>query len=208
MYGNYHNLHDSLGRNRCRKVRAQESLLGDTFTRRQYNDRVLGEEGQENEPRRPRVVDKRVSARGSDAAQTPEPPPQQAPPPRSEDPVDAPSPPPHAPPTPSRGDAPPGGAREVWTPEQEAEMQRLTQEIAQRPSLEWVVNTALTLVNVAGTKLELGQAPDAQLAIDALAGMLQSAGSRLGSAEQPLRQALAELQLAFAQKAAPPPDQP
>ena len=121
--------------------------------------------------------------------------------------MDAPPAPPGAPSTPSRGDAPPGGAREVWTPEQEAEMQRLTQEIAQRASLEWVVNTALTLVNVAGTKLELGQAPDAQLAIDALAGMLQSAGSRLGSAEQPLRQALAELQLNFAQKAAPPPDE-
>jgi hypothetical protein len=93
----------------------------------------------------------------------------------------------------------------VWTPEQEAEMQRLAQEIAQRPSLDWVVNTALTLVNVAGTKIEMGQVPDAQLAIDALAGMLQSAGGRLGSAEQPLRQALAELQLSFAQKAAPPP---
>jgi hypothetical protein len=87
-------------------------------------------------------------------------------------------------------------------------MQRLAQEIAQRTSVEWVVNTALTLVNVAGTKLELGQASDARLAIDALAGMLQSAQGRLGSAEQPLRQALAELQLGFAQKAAPPqPDQ-
>ena len=161
---------------------------------------------EEQERRRPRVVDKRVSARGSDAAPTSEPPPPQPPSP-TEEPVDAPPAPPGAPSTPSRGDAPPGGAREVWTPEQEAEMQRLTQEIAQRPSLEWVVNTALTLVNVAGTKLELGQAPDAQLAIDALAGMLQSAGSRLGSAEQPLRQALAELQLNFAQKAAPPPDE-
>ena len=165
---------------------------------------------EEQEGRRPRVVDKRVSARGSDAAPTPEPPPPEppasSPPSRTEDPVDAP-PPPRAPSTPSRGDAPSGGEQQVWTPEQEAEMQRLTQEIAQRPSLEWVVNTALTLVNVAGTKLELGQGPDAQLAIDALAGMLQAAGSRLGSAEQPLRQALAELQLNFAQKAAPPPDQ-
>ena len=161
---------------------------------------------EEQERRRPRVVDRRVSARGSDAAPTSEPSPPQPPSP-TEEPVDAPPAPPGAPSTPSRGEAPPGGAREVWTPEQEAEMQRLTQEIAQRPSLEWVVNTALTLVNVAGTKLELGQAPDAQLAIDALAGMLQSAGSRLGSAEQPLRQALAELQLNFAQKAAPPPDE-
>ena len=161
---------------------------------------------EEQERPRPRVVDKRVSARGSDAPKPPEPPPQQAPPPRSEDPLDAPPPPPSAPPP---GDPPSGGGQQVWTPEQEAEMQRVTQEIAQRPSLEWVVNTALTLVNVAGTKLELGQAPDAQLAIDALAGMLQSAGSRLGSAEQPLRQALAELQLTFAQRAAPPPpDQP
>jgi hypothetical protein len=163
----------------------------------------------EQERPRPRVVDKRVSARGSDAG-TPEPPPPHEPPPRAEEPVDAPPPPPSAPgapSTPPRGDAPPGRAQEVWTPEQEAEMQRLTQEIAQRPSLEWVVNTALTLVNVAGTKLEMDQVADAQLAIDALAGMLQSAGSRLGSAEQPLRQALAELQLNFAQKAAPPPDQ-
>jgi hypothetical protein len=113
-----------------------------------------------------------------------------------------------APPPPARGDAPQSGAQDVWTPEQEAEMQRLAQEIAQRPSVEWVVNTALTLVNVAGTKLEIGQASDAQLAIDALSGLLQSAGDRLGSAEQPLRQALAELQLVFAQKAAPtPPEQ-
>jgi hypothetical protein len=175
---------------------------------------------EEQERPRPRVVDKRVSSRGSDAsipeAPTPEPPVGSPPPSGTEAPVDV-SPPPReapAPPPPARGDAPPSsdappsGAQDVWTPEQEAEMQRLAQEIAQRPSVEWVVNTALTLVNVAGTKLEIGQASDAQLAIDALSGLLQSAGDRLGSAEQPLRQALAELQLVFAQKAAPtPPEQ-
>jgi hypothetical protein len=167
---------------------------------------------EERERPRPRVVDKRVSARGSDVASIPEAPPPEppvsTPPPGTEAPVGAPPPPPReapAAPSPPSGDAPPRGAQDVWTPEQEAEMQRLTQEIAQRPSLEWVVNTALTLVNVAGTKLEMGQASDAQLAIDALAGVLQSAGGRLGSAEQPLRQALAELQLAFAQKTAPSP---
>jgi len=167
---------------------------------------------EEQERPRPRVVDKRVSSRGSDAASipeapTPEPPVGSPPPSGPEAPVDV-SPPPReaaAPPPPARGDAPARGEQDVWTPEQEAEMQRLAQEIAQRPSVEWVVNTALTLVNVAGTKLEIGQASDAQLAIDALSGLLQSAGDRLGSAEQPLRQALAELQLVFAQKAAPPP---
>jgi hypothetical protein len=118
---------------------------------------------EEQEGRRPRVVDKRVSARGSDVAPTPEPPPPEppasSPPSRTEDSVDAP-PPPRAPSTPSRGDAPSGGEQQVWTPEQEAEMQRLTQEIAQRPSLEWVVNTALTLVNVAGTRPDAVRPPD------------------------------------------------
>ncbi|MFN2587101.1 MAG: hypothetical protein ABR613_03125 [Actinomycetota bacterium] len=100
--------------------------------------------------------------------------------------------------------APPPGER-VWTPEQEAEARRIAQEIAQTPSLEWVVNTAATLANVAGTKLDLGAAADAQLAIDALAGIVSSVGPRLAGAEQPLRQLLADLQLAYAERVAAPP---
>jgi hypothetical protein len=102
---------------------------------------------------------------------------------------------------------PPGGER-VWTPEQEAEARRMAEEIARTPSIEWVINTAATLANVAGTKLDLGAAPDAQLAIDALAGIVNAVGPRLEGAERPLRQLLADLQLAYAQRVTPPGQSP
>jgi hypothetical protein len=82
---------------------------------------------------------------------------------------------------------------------------KMAQEIAETPSLEWVVNTAVTLANVAGTKLELGAGSDSSLAIDALAAIVNSLGSRLAQAEAPLRQTLAQLQMAYAQATVPPP---
>lgn len=87
----------------------------------------------------------------------------------------------------------------MWTPEQEAEAKRLAEEIAATPSLEWVVNSAVSLANIAATKLDLGDPADAGLAIDALSGLLKEVGPRLGNVEQPLRQTLAQLQMAFAQ---------
>ena len=167
---------------------------------------------EEQEPRKSefRVVDKRISARG-DAPAKPAPAPE--PPPGSE-PERAPEPVSEAPVTPEPPSAreapaepgPAGGRREqVWTPEQEAEARAFVEEIAQRPSLEWVVNTAVTLANVAGTKLDLGQAADAQLAIDALAALVEKLGTRLDQAEAPLRQTLAQLQLAYTQRATQPP---
>jgi hypothetical protein len=81
----------------------------------------------------------------------------------------------------------------------------MAEEIARTPSLDWVVQTAVTLANVAGTKIQLGAVADAQLAIDALAGLIDSAGTRLQDAEAPLRQTLAQLQMMFAERAAPPP---
>lgn len=80
----------------------------------------------------------------------------------------------------------------------------MAEEIARTPSIEWVINAAATLANVAGTKLDLGAAADAQLAIDALAGLVNAVGSRLQGAERPLRQLLADLQLAYAQRVAGP----
>lgn len=93
----------------------------------------------------------------------------------------------------------------MWTPEREAQARQVAQQIAETPSLEWVVNVAVTLANVAGTKLDLGAVDDARLAIDAFAGLLDKVGSELGDAAAPLRQTLAQLQLAYAQLAAPPP---
>ena len=97
---------------------------------------------------------------------------------------------------------------QVWTPEQEAEARQIAQEIAETPSLEWVVNSAVSLANIAATKLDLGQPADAGLAIDALNGILKEVGPKLGNVEQPLRQTLAQLQMAFAERVASPPAQP
>lgn len=161
------------------------------------------DQGEEQGERpRPKVVDKRISARPPASEATPS------------DPAPAPPGAPHATaeatvgtvpetaPEPAAGDAAP--AERVWTPEQEAEARQIADEIARTPSIEWVINTAATLANVAGTKLDLGAVADAQLAIDALAGIVSSVGPRLQGAEKPLRQLLADLQLAYAQRAAPP----
>ena len=167
---------------------------------------------EEEQPKRPefRVVDKRISARG-DAPSVSEP--------RPTEPAHAEPTPPPPTPAASRETAPsavgpdpveaPAAEEPLWTPEQEAEAQRFIQEIGQRPSLDWVLNSAVTLANVAGTKLDLGQTADAQLAIDALAALVEKLGSRFGQAEAPLRQTLAQLQLAYAERnLARPPGTP
>lgn len=160
------------------------------------------QEEQQAERPRPKVVDRRISARASASEPASKPPPAaDAPDATAEATVGT---VPEAP-QPERGPARPG--EQVWTPEQEAEARRMAEEIARTPSLDWVINTAATLANVAGTKLDLGAAPDAQLAIDALAGIVNSVGSRLGGAEAPLRQLLADLQLAFAERVTGPPGQ-
>ena len=165
---------------------------------------------EEEQPKRPefRVVDKRISARG-DAAAASEPPPPRAS--RAEAASEPETPAPAATETFAPDPGPATRSEEpIWTPEQEAEAQRFIQEIGQRPSLDWVLNSAVTLANVAGTKLDLGQIADAQLAIDALAALVEKLGSSFGQAEAPLRQTLAQLQLAYAERsiAGPGPQTP
>jgi hypothetical protein len=176
---------------------------------------VSGEEERENEPRRPRVVDKRVSAR---PRSTPDPGPSPEIPERrpvEEPPTTEPAPAGPATSTDAGGGAPAegeasGGDPGVWTPEREAEAQAIAEELSRVPALDWVANSAVTLANVAAAKIQTGQAPDARLAIDALGVLLDGLGDRLGEAEHPLRQTLAQLRFAYAQAAAPPgqPEQP
>ena len=163
------------------------------------------EERDEQERQRPRVVDKRVASGGH------QPPPKPAPPP--EPPPQA-TPPPHQAPQ-NEAAAPPSAGPEldesgqpIWTPEEEAQAMQMAQEIAERPGIDWVVNTAVTLANVAATKLQVGDPADAQLCIDALAGILSSTPGRLQDAEAPLKQTLAQLQMAYAQRVTPPPPAP
>jgi hypothetical protein len=108
---------------------------------------------------------------------------------------------------PPQGPPGPQGQR-VWTPEQEEEARRMAEEMARIPSTEWVINVAVTLANAAGTKLNEGLWEDGGLAIDALAAILEKVGNRLGEAEAPLRQTLAQLQMAYAQVAANPEGPP
>lgn len=159
---------------------------------------------EEQERRRPRVVDKRISARSPSESTAPEP---QAPPPTE-------PPPPAEPAAPVGGSEPASGAPSpaageppVWTPQQEEEARRIAEEIVRTPGLDWVVNTAVTLANVSATKLEFGSAADAQITIDAFAALLDALGPRLEDAQAPLRQTLAQLQLAYAQRVAAPPTQ-
>jgi len=156
---------------------------------------------------RPRVVDKRVSAGGTQAPRPqPSPPveeaPAQADPSRPAQPQAEASPPQPADP-PSGA---PGG--EVWTPEQEAEAMEMARQVVETPSIEWVVNSAVSLANIAATKLDMGAPSDSSLAIDALAGILKEVGHRLGDVEAPLRQTLAQLQMAYTERVMSPGSPP
>ncbi|MDQ3878545.1 MAG: hypothetical protein M3290_09400 [Actinomycetota bacterium] len=161
------------------------------------DDEARREGEEERERPRPRVVDKRVSAGGAPSPSQPQPSPP-APPAEPE---------PQASEAHSAAATPEAeGARShVWTPEQEAEARRVAEEIVATPSLDWVVNAAVTMANVAATKLELGDPADASLAIDALAALVNGLDSKLGDALSPLRSTLAQLQMSFAQIVTIPP---
>lgn len=173
-----------------------------------------GEEEERNEARRPRVVDKRVSARSDAVGSPPEAEPARDPTHPHEIPVPEPAPAATSEastPGPREGATEPlETAREgapgepVWTPEREAEARAIAEELARVPALDWVANSAVTLANVAAAKVQAGDAPDAQLAIDALGALIDGLGSRLGEAEQPLKQTLAQLRFAYTQAVVPP----
>jgi hypothetical protein len=153
------------------------------------------EEGAERP--RPRVVDKRVSARppGSEPSPQPEPSPKTAP-------EETPSPiePPEAPAETPDSLRPPAGEG-VWTPEQEEQARRLAEELARAPGRDLVVTMTMNFVEVASVKIESGDLEGAQLAIDAFDAILKAIGPRLGDAEAPLKSVLAQLQMGYAQRA-------
>lgn len=157
--------------------------------------------------RRPRVVDKRVSARTATPSQTPEPRASQA----AATPEQTPEPPPAAQPPPAEQQSAPGDEAPapddsaLWTPEQEAEAQRAVDEILRVPARDWVADAAVRLAQVAGVKLDRGDLADARVAIDGFSALVNGCAAELGEAEQPLRQTLAQLQMAYAQVVAQPP---
>jgi hypothetical protein len=92
------------------------------------------------------------------------------------------------------------------SPEQRAEaeemireMAQVQQQIAETPAAQLVANHAMGLYELAAIKLsqEPPRYADGQLAIDALAAVLEVAGDRLGADAATLRQGLSQLQMAF-----------
>jgi len=97
------------------------------------------------------------------------------------------------------------------TPEQ---LEQLREQIASVPADAIVTETAMQLIQMAW--MRLGLPPEqfarfrdldaARLLIDAFGGLLAATEGRLGAPELSLRQALADLRLAFAEVAARPAD--
>lgn len=111
--------------------------------------------------------------------------------------------PPASPPSPP---SPPGGGGpgpepddEVSEEELRAELRAMQQQMLQTPAAVVVTNHCIGLLELAA--LHLGQDPphliEAQVAIDAMAGILDAVGPRLGETDAPLRQALTQIRMAF-----------
>jgi Domain of unknown function (DUF1844) len=102
--------------------------------------------------------------------------------------------------------SPPASAGGGATPEEEAaareEFEALRQELAETPVAAIVANHAVGLwqLGVLHLALEGDMTPrldEAKLAIDAMAALVEGLGDDLGPNEQPLRDALAQLRLAY-----------
>ncbi len=80
-----------------------------------------------------------------------------------------------------------------------AELLAMQQQMLRTPAAIVVANHCIGLVELAA--LHLGQDPpnlaDAQVAIDALGGMVDATGPRLGENASPLRQALNQMRMAY-----------
>jgi|SRR5271166_617868 len=105
----------------------------------------------------------------------------------------------------SPGDSPPppagGGDAGAPGPQAEIQMDELRRQLAEAPADVVVANHCYGLFELAAVYLsqEPPLFPQAQLAIDALASLVDGLGSRLGEAHRPLQEALAQVRLAYVQ---------
>ena len=103
------------------------------------------------------------------------------------------------PPAPPSGGPPPDGGDDEMDDELRAELQAMQEQMLRTPAAVVVANHCIGLVELAA--LHLGQNPpnlaDAQVSIDALAGMIDAVGPRMGENGPPLRQALNQMRMAY-----------
>jgi len=90
-------------------------------------------------------------------------------------------------------------SQEAPPEELEAELAEVQRQLLETPASVIIANHAIGLFQLAA--LHLNQQPpnfvDAQLAIDALGSLVEGLGDRLGPDEEALRDALAQIRLAF-----------
>lgn len=100
-----------------------------------------------------------------------------------------------------RSAGPSAGAQDEAPDELEAELAEVQRQLLETPASVIIANHAIGLFQLAA--LHLNQQPpnfvDAQLAIDALGAIVEGLGDRLGPDEDALRDALAQIRLAFVQ---------
>ena len=100
-----------------------------------------------------------------------------------------------------RAPGPPPGDEQQAPEELEAELAEVQRQLLETPASVIIANHAIGLFQLAA--LHLNQQPpnfvDAQLAIDALGSIVEGLGDRLGPDEEALRDALAQIRLAFVQ---------
>lgn len=115
------------------------------------------------------------------------------------DPEPAPPPSPLAPDA-QAGSAPPGYPEGI-TPEMAEQIAVMQEQMLRTPAAVIVVNQCLSFYELAALHLDQDtpNLAEAQLAIDAFAAVVEGLGSRLGPNERPLREALAQIRLAFIQ---------
>ena len=97
--------------------------------------------------------------------------------------------------------AAPASEEDLSQEEMAAQLEELTEELARTPAVVVVANHAMGLFELAA--LHLAQQPpnlsEAQVAIDAMAALVEGLAGRLGEHESTLKDALAQLRLAFVQ---------
>ena len=114
-----------------------------------------------------------------------------------------PEPPSTPPPGAGRGEGgpPPGAGPDALTPEDAERLQQLTRELMQTPAATIVANHAMGLFELAALHLSQPEPrlEEARLAIDGMAAMVEGLAGRLGEAEPTLKDAVAQLRMAFVQ---------
>jgi hypothetical protein len=97
--------------------------------------------------------------------------------------------------------APDGPDGDVMTPEDEAAMAELQDQLARTPVELVIANHAFGLFELAALHLSLQppQLPEARLAIDALGALVEGLAGRLGDYESQLTEGVAQLRMAYVQ---------